>query len=98
VLSGLRASPFRFSRDGARLFGVRRGAERRWELTIWDVARGVETRVVVLPLAPSAELQWLTLSPDDSRLIVSAGTNTSDIWLLEEFEPPASRWARWLGR
>jgi Tol biopolymer transport system component len=95
VLSGLHAGSFRFSHDGSRLFAVRRDANRRWELTIWDVAAGRELRVVALPLASAADLQGLALSPDDTRIIVSAGTNTSDIWLLEQFEPSVPSWARW---
>jgi Tol biopolymer transport system component len=92
----LHAELFRFSHDGSRLFGVRRGQNRRWELTIWDVTSGRELRVVALPLASVAALQWLALSPDDARIIVSAGANTSDIWLLEEFEPASSLLTRWL--
>ena len=96
VLSGLTACTFRFSRDGSRLFAVRRGRDRRWELTTWDVAAGREAGVVELPIATAAELQWLATSPDDTRVIVSAATNTSDIWLLEQFEPPPRSWTRWL--
>jgi Tol biopolymer transport system component len=96
VLAGLRSSSFRFSRDGSRLFAVRRGEDQHWELTIWDVAAGRQLRAIALPLASSADLQGLTLSPDDSRIIVGAGTNTSDIWLLEQFEPPSPPWTRWL--
>jgi Tol biopolymer transport system component len=98
VLAGLRSGSFRFSRDGSRLFAVRRGENRQWELTIWDVAAARELRVVALPLASSADIQGLALSPDDSRIIVGAGTTTSDIWLLEQFEPPSPPWARWLRR
>ncbi|HET7218604.1 MAG TPA: hypothetical protein VFJ02_11180 [Vicinamibacterales bacterium] len=53
---------------------------------------------VPLALAASADIRGLALSPDESRIIVGAGTATSDISLLEQFEPPPSRWARWLGR
>lgn len=94
VFTGLNADLFRFSRDGSRLFAVRRGEHRRWELTTWDVVAGRELRVVALPLASDADLQALALSPDDTRITVSAGMNTSDIWLFEQFEPP-STWARW---
>jgi hypothetical protein len=93
----LHADSFRFSHDGSRLFAVRHGENRRWELTIWDVAAGRELRVIELPVAAAADLQSLALSLDDAHIIVSAGTNTSDIWLLEQFEPP-SPWARWLRR
>jgi Tol biopolymer transport system component len=98
VLAGLRAPSFRFSSDGARLFAVRRGASQQWELTIWDVGTGRELRTVALPLASSADVQGMALSPDDSRIILGAGTTTSDIWLLEQFEPPAPPWAAWLRR
>jgi WD40 repeat protein len=98
VLSGLHSGAFRFSHDGARLFAVRRGQTRRWELAVWDVAAGHELRVVALPLASESDLEWLALSPDDTRIIASAGTNTSDIWLLEQFELPAPPWKVWLHR
>jgi WD40 repeat protein len=98
VLAGLLSPSFRFSSDGARLFAVRRGASQQWELTIWDVGTGRELRTVALPLASSADVQGMALSPDDSRIILGAGTTTSDIWLLEQFEPPAPPWAAWLRR
>jgi Tol biopolymer transport system component len=98
ILKGIRGSAFRFSRDGSRLFAVTRGAGERWEIRIWDVRAGREVRAVALPLASTADLDWLTLSPDEARIIVSTGTSTSDIWLLEEFEPPRPPWARWLRR
>jgi Tol biopolymer transport system component len=96
VLAGLLSGMFRFSDDGARLLALRRGEHQQWELTIWDVATGRLSRAVALPLASSAELQGLALSPDGSRIIVAAGANTSEIWLLEQFEPPSQSWARWL--
>jgi dipeptidyl aminopeptidase/acylaminoacyl peptidase len=96
VLAGVRSVAFRFSRDGSRLFAARRGADRRWELAIVDVAAEREVRVVALPLATTADLQWMAVTPDDSRVIVSAGMNTSDIWLLERFEPPRSLLARFI--
>jgi Tol biopolymer transport system component/predicted Ser/Thr protein kinase len=95
VLAGPRPAAFRFSRDGARLFDVHRGDGRRWELSIWDVASGARSRVMSLPLAASADVEGLAFSPDESRIIVGAGTPTSDIWLLEQFEPPAAPWSQW---
>jgi Tol biopolymer transport system component len=96
VLAGLRTEAFRFSRDGSRIFAVQRADNRRWELAIWNVTTGREQRSVALPIATSVNLQWLALSLDETRLIVSAGTNTSDIWVLEQFDPPTPLWARWL--
>ncbi len=96
VLADLRTNAFRFSRDGSRLFAVTRGKNRRWELGIWDVESGRKLREIVLPLAAAADLQWLALSPDGTRIIASAGANTSDIWLLEQFDPPSAPWARLL--
>ena len=98
VLAGLAAGPFRFTHDGSRLFAVRRRANRRWELTTWDVGTGRQVRVVALPLASTADIVGMALSPDDSHIIVGAGTPTSDIWLLEQFEPASSPWPRWLRR
>lgn len=98
VLAGLRSNAFRFSRDGSRLFVVRRGANARWELTIWSVGTLRELRTVPLPLAASAEIRGMGLSADESQIIAGAGTPTSDIWLLEQFEPPSSHWAQWFGR
>jgi hypothetical protein len=40
----------------------------------------------------------LAMTPDDSRLIVSAVTNRADIWLLEEFEAQPSWLSGWLRR
>jgi len=96
VLAGLRSGAFRFSRDGSRIFAARRGDHPRWELAIWDVAAGRELRVVPLPLSSAADLQWLAVSSDGQHIIVSAGTNTSDVWLLEQFKPPSRWWAHWL--
>jgi eukaryotic-like serine/threonine-protein kinase len=87
---------FRFTRDGARLILVRRAGNRQWELTTWDVAADREVKTIALPLASTADVQGLTLSPDNSHIIVAAGTATSDIWLLEQFEPPAAPWLHWL--
>jgi Tol biopolymer transport system component len=98
VLAALRSNAFRFSRDSKRLFVVRRGDRRQWELAIWDVAAGQEVRVVVLPADSAVDLQMLAMAPDDSRLIVTVATNRSDIWLLEEFEPQPSGLARLLRR
>jgi len=95
---GLKTNWFRFSHDGARFFALRRAEKNRWALSIWDVAAGRETRVIALPLASSANVQGLVLSSDESHIIVGAGTDTSDVWLLEHFEPPPSPWARWLRR
>jgi Tol biopolymer transport system component len=95
LLAGPRPTAFRFSRDGARLLAVRRGVERRWELAFYDVVTGRELRVVALPLAASTEIQGMALSPDESQIIVGAGAPTSDIWLLEQFEPPAPFWQRY---
>ena len=98
VLAGPGPAAFRFSRDGSRMFAIRRGEGRRWELATWDVETGRELRLVPLPLAASTEIQGMALSPDESRVIVGAGAPTSDIWLLEQFEPPMSSWRRWFGR
>jgi hypothetical protein len=38
----------------------------------------------------------MSLSADESNVIVGAGTPTSDIWLLEQFEPPIPTWRRWM--
>ena len=96
VLTGPRPAAFRFSRDGSRLLAIRRGEGRRWELATWDVDSGRTLRVVALPLAASTEIQGMSLSADESKVIVGAGTPTSDIWLLEQFEPPSPRWRRWM--
>jgi Tol biopolymer transport system component len=98
VLAGLASGAFRFSHDGSRLLAVRRGANRRWTLTIWDLETARELHAVALPLAASADIQGMALSPDESHIIIGAGTATSDIWLLEQFAPLAPLWARWLGR
>jgi Tol biopolymer transport system component len=98
VLAGLQSGAFRFSRDGSRLLVVKRGDDRQWVLRTWDVAAGRELGTIVLPLASSSEVQGLALSPEGSRIIVGAGTTMSDIWLLEQFEPPAPPWAAWLRR
>jgi len=50
-----------------------------------------------LPTPSATELMWLAVSPDDTCVIVSAATYTSDIWLLEQFEPPR-RALSWIGR
>ena len=42
------------------------------------MAAGQEVRVVPLPAAPTVDLQMLAMTPDDSRLIVSAVTNRAD--------------------
>jgi Tol biopolymer transport system component/predicted Ser/Thr protein kinase len=94
VLSGPRPVSIRFTRNGSRLLAVRRGADRRWELASWDVATAREQPAIALPLASSATVEGLALSPDESRILVGAGTPTSDIWLLEQFEPPSPRWSR----
>lgn len=98
VFAGPRPLSLRFSRDGSRLLAVRRSEDHRWQLVTWDVTTGRELRSVTLPLATSVNVEGLALSPDESRIIVGAGTPTSDIWLLEQFAPTPSPWARWLRR
>jgi Tol biopolymer transport system component len=98
VLAGLRSGAFHFSRDGSRLMAVTRGANRQWELTIWELAAARQMRVVALPLPSTADVQGMALSPDDSYIVLAAGTPTSDIWLLEQFEPLSAPLARWLRR
>jgi Tol biopolymer transport system component len=94
TLAGVRSPWFRFSRDSANLFVVRRGATRGWDLLTWDVAAARERTVTALPLANSASVEGMTLSADGSRIILGVGAPTSDIWILEEFEQPSRR--RWL--
>jgi Tol biopolymer transport system component len=98
VFAGLRTGWFRFSHDGTRLFAVRRGEKERWELSIWDIAAVRELRSVPLPLAAAAEVQGVALPADEKRIILGAGTDTSDIWLLENFDPPPAAWMPWLRR
>jgi Tol biopolymer transport system component len=98
VLTGLRSAAFHFSRDGSQLMAVTRGANRQWELTIWNVEAARQVRVVALPLPSTADVQGMALSPDDSYVVLAAGTPTSDIWLLEQFEPPSAPLVRWLRR
>ena len=98
VLAGLQTCAWRFSRDGSKLIALRQGTDRRWELTIWDVATARQLRVVALPVAPATELQWPAISADDAYVIVSATTGTQDIWLLEQFEPPPASWTWWRRR
>ena len=95
VLAGPRPASFRFSRDGSHLLAVQQGEGRRWELAVWDVTSARRSRVVALPLTAAAIVEGLALSPDETRIIVGAGTPTSDIWLLEQFDPPAAPWQRW---
>ena len=85
-----------FARRIAAVRGPTGSGSERWELAIVDVAAEREVRVVALPLAATADLLWMAVTPDDSRIIVSAGMNASDIWLLERFEPPSSPLARFL--
>jgi Tol biopolymer transport system component len=96
VLAQLRTHWFRFSHDGTHFYAVSRGEKDRWELSVWDVATAHELRSVPLPLASASNVQGMTLSLDEKRIILGAGTETSDIWFLEDFDPPASPWARWL--
>jgi Tol biopolymer transport system component len=96
ALTGLRTASFRFSADGDRLLAVRHEPGRAWELSTWDVATAREVRTVPLPLAASAIVRGMTLSADGSRIVLGAGTPTSDIWILEDFEPPSvRRWWPW---
>ena len=98
VIGGLRTNWFRFSHDGTRLYAVRRGEKDRWELSVWDVATLRELRSMALPLASASSVQGMTLSLDEQRIILGAGTDTSDIWILEDFDPPPAPWMRWLRR
>jgi Tol biopolymer transport system component len=97
-MPGPEAFAMRFSRDGSRLLGVRRGADRRWQLVTWDVESAREIRTVTLALATSDDVHGLAVSPDESHIIVGAGSPTSDIWLLEQFVPRSPWWSRWFQR
>ena len=95
------SEPKRFCRarhDGSGLFIVLRRANRHWDLAIWDVRTERELRSVPLPIAASAGVEGMALTADESHIILGTGTPTSDIWLLENFQPPASLWARWFRR
>ena len=44
----------------------------------------VRKRSSALPLASTADIRGMALSPDDLHIILGTGTATSDIWLLEQ--------------
>ena len=100
VIADLRGpiSAFRFSRDGSRLFAVRRGQQREWQLVIRDVAADRQLEVVTLPIAAAANVNFMTLTADEAHILINVTMNRSDIWLLEGFDPPVAWWERWMPR
>jgi Tol biopolymer transport system component len=79
---------FGFSKDGAKIYAIRRGARRTWERVIIDVRTGAESNVAELNLPPSATLRGFSLHPDGKRFATTIGTTRSDIWILGGFTLP----------
>ena len=92
-----RPSTLGFSRDGGKIFVIRRGPGRAWELAAVSVPDGAETKVSDLSLSPDVSVAGFCLHPDGKRFAIAVGTTRRDIWILEGFRPPAG-WLDWLRR
>jgi Tol biopolymer transport system component len=73
-----------FDRSGSRIYGLRRGEGRRWEMWLVDVDTGVERRVVVLNIPVERDvMSSLSLHPDGTRFLAGIEIATSDLWIIE---------------
>jgi hypothetical protein len=88
---------FGFSKDGSKVYIIRRAQSRGWELAAISVRDGVETKLTDLNLSPDAEVFGFSLHPDGKRFATAVGTTRRDIWILEGFRQPAGLFG-WLRR
>jgi Tol biopolymer transport system component len=95
---GTTSSPaFGFSKDGSKVYLVRRAPNRAWELAAIGVGDGVAAKVSDLNLHSDIEVAGFSLHPDGNRFATAISTAKRDIWILEGFRPPAA-WLGWLRR
>ncbi|MGE5357420.1 MAG: TolB family protein, partial [Bacteroidales bacterium] len=60
------------------------------EPELWVVpAAGGEARKVAIHLPQLYKLNQLTVNPDGRRIAFTAGQDKSEIWVLDNFLPPA---------
>jgi Tol biopolymer transport system component len=92
MLLGAGYPQWTFSRDGTRIYGVRRGPDRAWQLRAVEIATGAEKPIATLPLSTELNIQAISLRPDGKRFLASIAKSASDLWLIEGFQPTPQRW------
>jgi Tol biopolymer transport system component len=90
-------SAFGFSKDGSKVYLVRRAPNRAWELAAISVGNGVTAKVFDLNLPSDIEVVGFSLHPDGNRFATAISTAKHDVWILEGFQQPAG-WFGWLRR
>lgn len=99
VVTRRRFSAYGCARDSSKLFGILRNANARpeWELFEVDIPTGRERRIAGIDLPQAAiNVAGLSVHPQGDRLVTSVLRLPYDIWMLEGFETPRSRWSRWV--
>ncbi|MDQ2947328.1 MAG: protein kinase [Acidobacteriota bacterium] len=76
-----------FSNDGSRIYGLRRGEGRKWELYEVQIPSGVERRLTAIDLPPAYEMRGMSLHPDGKRYLSTVRKVSSDIWLVDGLIP-----------
>ena len=92
-------SPVFWSKDGKTLYGLRPENDQALLFSM-DAATGAEK--VIGAVGDSMPAAWnnpgirLSLAPDRKSIAYAISKPRSDLWLLEGFDPPPGRLARWL--
>ena len=84
---------FDWSRDGKSIIALRNDVDMHIELAKVDVATGAATTIADLGVSPPAmyPFQGLSLAPDGKSVATSLIRLRGDLWLLEGWEKPQSR-------
>jgi len=84
-VSAVASSGFGFSKDGSKLFLIRRSPDRSWRLVSVDVRTLHEVSATPLDISRDSDVAGFSLHPDGNRFAIGVGTAKRDIWLLEGF-------------
>jgi len=95
LLRKIRPPAFGFSKDGSKVYLIRRPSNQGWELAAISVRNGEERKITDLNLPPDAQVAGFSLHPDGQRFATSTGTTKRDIWILEGFQRSPG-WFSWL--
>jgi hypothetical protein len=98
VLSKKNWPRYTWSKDGARVYGIR-SEKRHYFLCSIEFEGGMEKTLAEFDLSPGSNLSAeLSLAPDGKSLVATLNHANGDIWLLQGFTTPGrlrNRLWRW---
>jgi len=81
--------------EGSKIFGVKRGDDRRPVLARIDVAKDVVKVIGRVQLPPYSTLSCYSLARDDKSFVTSVSHPSADLWLLTGFQANLPWWQKW---